>query len=120
MGSAHNVASGQWLIDYKIGRTDGSTIRPMRDDARGRRRAKVGITVDPVLLSAVDLYVQRRQGLDRGKVMETALQDWYRARQQAEMIEQFTGPDQVDEIEMRDWRHIRRAAASRKLKRPGR
>lgn len=92
----------------------------MTDDARGRRRAKVSITVDPALLSAVDLYVQGRQGLDRSKVMETALQDWYRARQEAEMIDQFSGPDQVDEIEMRDWRHIRRAAASRKLKRPGR
>lgn len=92
----------------------------MTENAGGRRRAKVSITVDPALLSAVDLYVQGRQGLDRSKVMETALQDWYRTRQEAEMIEQFAGPDQVDEIEMRDWRHIRRAAASRKLKRPGR
>jgi hypothetical protein len=91
----------------------------MAERAAGRRRAKVSITVDPALLSAVDSYVQGRQGLDRSKVMETALQDWYRTRQDEAMIEQFTGPDQVDEIEMRDWRHIRRAAASKKLKRPG-
>ena len=92
----------------------------MAEGTGGRRRAKVSITVDPALLSAVDLYVQGRQGLDRSKVMESALQDWYRTRQDEAMTEQFTGPDQVDEVEMRDWRHIRRAAASRNLKRPGR
>jgi hypothetical protein len=83
-----------------------------------RRRAKVSITVDPALLNAVDRYVQRHAGMDRSKVMESALQNWYRVRQKEAMIEQFSEPELTDESELRDWRRIRRAAVTRKLKRP--
>jgi len=86
--------------------------------AIGRRRAKISITVDPALLNAVDQYVQGRADMDRSKVMETALQYWYRARQEEAMIEQFSGPEVTDASELRSWRKIRRAAATRKLKRP--
>ena len=34
------------------------------------------------------------------------------------MVEQFSAPEPAEENEQRDWRHIRRAAASRKSKRP--
>jgi hypothetical protein len=84
-----------------------------------RRRAKVSITVDPALLNAVDRYVQRHADMDRSKVMESALQNWYRVRQDEAMIEQFSGPEPPED-EQRAWRQIRRAAASRKLNRPAR
>jgi hypothetical protein len=83
-----------------------------------RRRAKVSITVDPALLNAVDRYVQRHADLDRSKVMESALQNWYRVRQEEAMVEQFSAPELTEESELGDWRRIRRAAVSRKLKRP--
>ncbi|HVH70524.1 MAG TPA: ribbon-helix-helix protein, CopG family [Candidatus Dormibacteraeota bacterium] len=86
---------------------------------KARRRAKVSITIDPALLDAVDVYVQRREGMDRSKVMETALQDWYRARQEEAMVDQFSASDSVDKAEQRDWRRVRRTAATRKLRRPG-
>jgi hypothetical protein len=86
----------------------------------GRRRAKISITLDPGLLRAVDQYVQARAGTDRSKVMETALQHWYRARQDEAMVDQFSGPELRDPSELRSWRQIRRAAVTRKLKRPAR
>jgi hypothetical protein len=86
----------------------------------GRRRAKISITLDPGLLRAVDQYVQTRAGMDRSKVMETALQHWYRARQDEAMVEQFSGPELRDTSELRSWRQIRSAAVTRKLKRPAR
>jgi hypothetical protein len=84
-----------------------------------RRRAKVSITVDPALLNAVDRYVQRHADTDRSKVMESALQSWYSARQQEAMIEQFSVTE-PEESEPQSWQRIRRAAAGRKLKRPAR
>lgn len=86
----------------------------------GRRRAKISVTLDPALLNAVDLYVQSQPDLDRSKVMEAALQQWYRARQDDAMIDQFSGPETVDRSEQQSWRRIRRAAVSRRLKRPAR
>jgi hypothetical protein len=58
--------------------------------------------------------------MDRSKVMETALQHWYRARQDEAMVEQFSGPKLTDASELRSWRKIRRAAVTRKLKPPAR
>jgi hypothetical protein len=87
----------------------------MAAPTRGRRRAKVSVTVDPTLLEAVDLYVQRHADLDRSKVMEAALTHWYAARQEEAMIAQFTGPDSPDRREARSWQNVRRAAVSRKL-----
>ena len=90
------------------------------EKSRGRRRAKVSITVDPALLKAVDLYVQRHADMDRSKVMESALQSWYKVRQDKAMIEQFSDPSPTDERELHDWQHVRQAAARRVLKRTGR
>lgn len=91
----------------------------MANSARSRRRAKVSITVDPALLKAVDGYVQRHADTDRSKVMESALQRWYTARQDEAMIEQFSGPESETD-EQQSWQRIRRAAAERQLKRPAR
>ncbi len=92
----------------------------MESMGSGRRRAKISVTLDPALLNAVDLYVQSQPDLDRSKVMEAALQQWYRARQDDAMIDQFSGPETVDRSEQQNWRRIRRAAVSRRLKRPAR
>jgi hypothetical protein len=92
----------------------------MESSGSGRRRAKISVTLDPALLNAVDLYVQSQPDLDRSKVMEAALQHWYRARQDDAMIDQFSGPEAVDSSEQPSWRRIRRAAVSRRLKRPAR
>jgi len=89
-------------------------------DTSRRRRLKIRITLDPSLLKAVDLYVQGRADMDRGKVMETALQHWYRARQDEAMVEQFSGAELANASELRSWRKIRRAAVSQKLKPPAR
>jgi hypothetical protein len=91
----------------------------MAKAASSRRRAKVSVTVDPALLNAVDRYVQRHADTDRSKVMESALQSWYSARQEEAMIEQFSDPD-LQKDEQRDWQRVRRVAAERKLKRPAR
>lgn len=92
----------------------------METSGSGRRRAKISVTLDPALLSAVDLYVQSQPDLDRSKVMEAALQRWYRTRQDDAMIDQFSGPEGVSGSEQQSWRRIRRAAVSRRLKRPAR
>lgn len=87
----------------------------MTGSGANRRRAKVSVTVDPALLDAVDRYVQKQPSMDRSKVMERALLDWYRARQDEAMAEQFTPPEQAS-AEYEEWRKIRRAAAERKLR----
>jgi hypothetical protein len=92
----------------------------MESSGSGRRRAKISVTLDPALLNAIDLYVQRHADLDRSKVMESALQHWYRGRQDDAMIAQFSRPDPVESSGQGSWRRIRRAAVSRKLKRPAR
>jgi hypothetical protein len=84
-----------------------------------RRRAKVSITVDPALLNAVDRYVQRHADMDRSKVMESALQSWYRVRQDEAMVDQFSAGE-PPESELRRWQQIRRAAVRKKLKPPAR
>lgn len=85
-----------------------------------RRRAKISITLDPALLTAVDLYVRSQPDLDRSKVMEAALHHWYRTRQDEAMTDQFSGPEPVESGERQTWRRVRRAAATRKLERPAR
>jgi hypothetical protein len=92
----------------------------MENAGGGRRRAKVSITVDPALLNAVDLYVQRHADMDRSKVMESALQNWYRVRQNEAMVEQFSAAEPANEGERAAWRRIRRDAVSKKLKRSAR
>jgi len=47
-------------------------------------------------------------------------QDRRRARQDQAMTEQFSDPGPPDERELRDWQHIRQAAARRVLKRTAR
>jgi hypothetical protein len=50
--------------------------------------------------------------------METAVQKLNRIRQDLAMIEQFSSPEPLEEVEHQAWREIRRAAVIAKLKRP--
>ncbi|HZV51157.1 MAG TPA: hypothetical protein VFD49_15505 [Candidatus Dormibacteraeota bacterium] len=82
------------------------------------RRIKVSVTVDPVLLRAVDEYVAEHEELDRSKVIDQALMEWCANRQAEEMQRQFA-PEPVEvEEERAVWDQIRRAAAARRLGRP--
>jgi metal-responsive CopG/Arc/MetJ family transcriptional regulator len=84
-----------------------------------RRRAKISVTVDRGLLRAVDTYVEHHEGLDRSKVIDQALLDWYAARQNDAMIEQYTAPTTPQEdAEHTAWERIRDAAAADMLSRP--
>ncbi len=84
-----------------------------------RRRTKISVTIDRGLLREVDSYVERHQGLDRGKVIDQALLDWYAARQDEAMIEQYTAPSTPEEdAEHVAWERIRDAAISDMLSRP--
>lgn len=89
----------------------------MKSRTAGPRRVKVSVTVDPALLEAVDLYVQRHDDLDRSKVMDAALEQWYATRQDEAMAEQFAEQPKRLGPELRGWRTVRRTAAARRLNR---
>jgi hypothetical protein len=78
---------------------------------------KIGATVQPALLRAVDEYVARHPGYDRSAVIDEALLLWYAREQERAMREQFEAPDDVPVDEHKAWRQIRRGAAERRLRR---
>lgn len=80
-------------------------------------RVKVSVSVDPVLLKAVDEFVQTHDGVDRSKVIDNALELWTAALQDEAMAAQFAGSEEPA-AERTAWRATRRAAASRRLSRP--
>jgi hypothetical protein len=83
-----------------------------------RHRVKIGATVDPALLKAVDDYVAQHPEFDRSKVIDEALFLWYTREQERAMREQFEAPDDVVPEEQAAWRRVRRAAAERWIQRP--
>lgn len=89
--------------------TDHATIGRMN-------RVKVSVSVDPVLLRAVDEFVQTHEGVDRSKVIDEALGLWSAARQDEAMAAQFASPDEPT-AERSAWRATRRAGATRRLHR---
>ena len=86
----------------------------MRQTA-GRSRRRISATVDPLLLRAVDAYVEDHPDLDRSKVIDEALALWYAKRQDEAMLRQFADPADVDPDEWSAWESIQRAAAQRVL-----
>ena len=81
-----------------------------------RRRVKVSVTVEPELLKAVDSFVGSHPGLDRSKVFDEALYEWYGRRQEEAMAAQFTAPASPAERDERQiWRQIRSTAAARRF-----
>jgi hypothetical protein len=88
---------------------------------RPRTRAKVSVTVDRSLLLAVDAYVDSHQGVDRSKVFDEALLDWYAKRQEEALLEFYSTPEELtpeQAAEYAAWAAIREAAADRGFSRP--
>ncbi len=80
----------------------------------GRRRVKVGATLDPSLVRAVDAYVADHPDTDRSEVIDEALRLWYARQQRTAMEVQFAAPVSATEgRERASWRATRRAAALR-------
>lgn len=80
-----------------------------------RHRPKIGATVDPALLRAVDEWLQDNPGFDRSKVIDEALGQWYARVQEQAMVEQYASPAELDDDEWRGWQQIQRAANARQL-----
>ncbi|MBI2325460.1 MAG: hypothetical protein HYU87_10935 [Chloroflexi bacterium] len=82
---------------------------------------KVGATLDPELVAAVDRYVGAHPDIDRSTVIDEALRLWYARQQDFAMERQFAAPRSSRELaEVEDWRRIRHAAAERMIKRMSR
>lgn len=99
--------------------SDTVTAQTRRRTARSaaiRRRVKVGATLDPALVGAVDAYVGAHPGTDRSSVLDEALRLWYARQQDRAMEAQFTAPESARlRAERSAWRTIQRAAAARRF-----
>jgi Arc/MetJ-type ribon-helix-helix transcriptional regulator len=83
-----------------------------------RRRVKVGATLDPELVAAVDAHVAGHPGLDRSAVIDEALRLWQEREQGAAMQRQIREDAKYyDDPERVEWRRIRDAAAARTFSR---
>ncbi len=81
---------------------------------REARRVKVGATLDPDLVAAVDRYVKEHPGTERSRVIDEALRLWCAEQQEAAMTRQLTAPRSRREIEEHEaWKAIRAASAAR-------
>ena len=82
--------------------------------AATRRRVKIGATLDPDLVGAVDAYVAAHPDVDRSEVLDEALRLWCERQQELAMERQFSAPrSQLENAERKAWRRIRTAAARR-------
>ncbi len=82
--------------------------------AKTRSRVKIGATLDPGLLEAVDAYVREHPDVDRSAVIDEALQLWCAREQQRQMEEQFARPLPAEGRDERAaWREIQAASAAR-------
>lgn len=77
---------------------------------------KVGATLDPEFVAAVDAYVADNPGADRSAVLDDALKLWCERQQELAMERQFSAPASEQQVtERSEWRRIRTAAARRTL-----
>jgi Arc/MetJ-type ribon-helix-helix transcriptional regulator len=83
-----------------------------------RRRVKIGATLDPDLVAAVDLHVARTPGTDRSAVIDDALRLWSERQQEVAMERQLRADAAHAGDERLDWRRVRGATARRRLERP--
>ena len=84
---------------------------------RRMARLKVSLSLDPLLIRDVDAYVEAHEDTDRSKVVDEALRLWSAAQQRAAMELQFADDSAADAAERDAWRHLRREATSRRLRR---
>ena len=80
-----------------------------------RRRVKIGATLDPDLVAALDSYVAAHPGLDRSAVIDEALHLWHAREQEAAMERQLREDATRSDPERAEWRRVRDAAAARRL-----
>ncbi|MDP9252707.1 MAG: ribbon-helix-helix domain-containing protein [Chloroflexota bacterium] len=83
-----------------------------------RRRVKVGATLDPELISAVDAYVTGNPGTDRSAVIDDALRLWHAREQERGMERQLREDASRYDAERADWKRVRLSAARRRFARP--
>ncbi len=84
--------------------------------ARAARRVKVGATLDPDLIAAVDRYVGAHPDIDRSTVIDEALRLWYARQQDLAMERALLAPRSKRELaEAEDWRKIRHAATEQMI-----
>ncbi len=80
-----------------------------------RRRVKVGATLDPDLVAAVDAYVAGDPALDRSAVIDDALRLWHERQQELAMERQLREDASRYAVERALWRRVRGAAARRRF-----
>lgn len=83
-----------------------------------RPRVKIGATLDPDLIGAVDAYLAAHPGTDRSSVLDDALRLWCERQQDLAMERQYRAPESAKlRAERAAWRRIRDAAAARTFRR---
>jgi len=80
-----------------------------------RRRVKVGATLDPGLITAVDAYVANNPGTDRSAVIDDALRLWHEREQERAMERQLREDASHYGAERADWKRVRQSAARRRF-----
>ncbi len=83
--------------------------------AKRGTRVKIGATLDPDLVAAVDLYVTSNPGLDRSTVIDDALRLWHARQQELAMERQLLEDAGRDDAERSGWKTIRKEAAKRRF-----
>lgn len=83
-----------------------------------RKRVKVGATLDPGLVSAVDAYVTVNPGTDRSAVIDDALRLWHEREQERSMERQLREDASRYGAERADWKRVRQSAARRRFAGP--
>lgn len=78
-------------------------------------RVKVGATLDPDLVAAVDLHVSRNPGLDRSTVIDDALRLWQARQQDLAMERQLAEDAARYDAERTGWKAVRKEAARRRF-----
>lgn len=80
-----------------------------------RRRVKIGATLDPDLVAAVDAHVADTPGTDRSAVIDDALRLWHERQQEVAMERQLREDAGRYDGERADWRRVRGAAARKRF-----
>ncbi|TME74636.1 MAG: hypothetical protein E6I19_09555 [Chloroflexi bacterium] len=76
---------------------------------------KVGATLDPDLVSAIDMFVTANPGTDRSAVIDDALRLWHERQQERAMERQLREDLSRYDAERADWRRVRDVAARRRF-----
>ena len=83
-----------------------------------RRRVKIGATLDPELVAAVDAHVAETPVTDRSEVIDDALRLWNERQQERAMERQLREDAASYGHERQAWRRLRGAAARKRLDGP--